>query len=153
MDNQQAKVAYLAGLIDGEGCLDFQKNFNRVYQKFYYSPRIRLTMTGDQDLENIKKLISETGLPFWTEERKRRFDNPKWKDAWSITITGYKRIQPWIEAILPYSIVKKSQWSVLKEYVESRKVTNPDNGYSQTKDYTDQEIMLINKIKLLKQDN
>jgi len=153
MGNQQAKVIYLAGLIDGEGCLDYQRNFNRQYKKFYYSPRMRLTMTGQNDLKEINKLITDTGLPFWVETRVRRFNNPKWRDAWTITVTGYKRIRPWIKAISEYSIVKKSQWENMDKYIKSREITNPKNKYSQTKDYTDYELGLIQEIKELKKDN
>lgn len=148
MDNQQAKVIYLAGLIDGEGCLDYQRNFNKQYKKYYYSPRLRICMTGDDS--RLKELIRESGLPFWTEERTRRFKNPKWRDSWAITITGYKRLSKWVKAIKPYSIVKLKQWENIDNFIKSRHITNPDNGYSKIKDYTEYEMNLINEIRLLK---
>lgn len=149
MDDQQAKAAYLAGIIDGEGCLDFQKS---TYKNgsVYYQPRIRITMVGDEFLEELKELVRELQLPFWVEPRKRTFKNPKWRDAWSINITGMKRVSPWISTLTPYLKLKLPQLDTLRLYIESRKQTNPDNGYSKDKGYTEHELSLVQKIKELK---
>lgn len=146
MDNQQAKFAYLSGLIDGEGCLDFS-TLKRKHYGTYYTPRVRIAMTDFVGAENLKRIIVETGLPYWTEEKKRTTDNPLWSDSWCFTITGYKRVEKWANALAPYSLFKKPQWNTLIRFINSRKITNPDNGYSKTKGYTEHELSLVKLIK------
>ena len=35
---------YLAGLIDGEGCIDWSFNFDKKYNAKYMRPRLRITL-------------------------------------------------------------------------------------------------------------
>lgn len=144
MDNQQAKFAYLAGLIDGEGCLDMpiQRRKNGCIT---YPPRVRISMTCFKTLQELKELIRSTGLPFWTEEKRREPSNPKWSPSWCLYITGIRRVQKWAEMITPYAITKKDKWLLLKEYCTDRLSTNPELGTNCP--YTQKQLEIIAKLR------
>jgi len=70
MDNQQGKIndikiGWIAGLIDGEGCIDFQQSKANYYKKkdrqgldVYYYPRVRISMTHPQTLVELVKELT-----------------------------------------------------------------------------------------------
>ena len=75
---------YLAGLIDGEGCIDVQ--VTKIGVKFYIRPRLRIAMS-DVALE----LLDMCQLNFGGHLSKRdNSHNPNWNNATSWELAGYK---------------------------------------------------------------
>lgn len=99
-------AAYVAGLIDGEGCLEIQKKDTK------YQARIRICMT---DEKMIKWLQESFGGYFET----RKFNNDAWKDAYGWTIKNNIMVKPFIEKICPYLKLKKPQAEIIKEFLKT----------------------------------
>ena len=94
---------YLAGLIDGEGCIDVQvvKGDNG---KFYIRPRVRITMS-DVALD----LLEMCKLNFGGYVYSRTFQKAEWNSASSWELAGYKQACPLLRNIVNHLILKKEQ--------------------------------------------
>lgn len=96
---------YMAGLIDGEGCIDFQY----VYQKppydkgrKYITPRLRITLTtGEFILENLK-------TNFGGSIDVRKFERQEWNSAVTWQIQG-RKVRPFFQNIVNHLYIKKEQ--------------------------------------------
>lgn len=95
---------YLAGLIDGEGCIDVQ--VNKVGDKFYIRPRLRICMTDvAEELLEMCKLNYGGHLC----KRDQKSKNSNWTDATSWELSGYKQACPVLRNIVNHLILKKEQ--------------------------------------------
>jgi len=94
---------YLAGLIDGEGCIDVQ--ITNVNGKSYVIPRLRIGMTlpALEVLEmcknSYKGYISYRKMP----------ENSNWTQAVTWELPGYKQACPVLRNITKSLLIKKEQ--------------------------------------------
>jgi hypothetical protein len=95
---------YLAGLVDGEGCIDLATT--KVGDQFYIQPRMRISMA-----ETAKDLLVMCQQNFGghLESRARKEKNPNWQDVVGWTISGYKQACPLLRNIVNHLILKKEQ--------------------------------------------
>lgn len=106
---------YLAGLIDGEGCLSAWKywNANRTDCAPYsqYSCRVSITNTS---LVLMKWLIQHFGGGFLC----KREATDKHKASYEWRPKGQTNVKRLLLAIAPYLVIKKKQASLLLEFIE-----------------------------------
>lgn len=96
--------AYLAGLIDGEGCISIRKTFQ--YGKDQFKPMVEVGMT---DIEPMKLLKQTFGGSYWPElVRGMNLPITKWR------VTG-SHVIPVLEPLLPYLLAKKKQAQIALE--------------------------------------
>lgn len=95
---------YLAGLVDGEGCIDVQ--ITKIGDKFYVRPRLRISMCT---LAN--ELLEMCQLNFGGHlcNRDHQTKNPHWMNATSWELSGYKQSCPLLRNIVNHLILKKEQ--------------------------------------------
>lgn len=95
---------YLAGLIDGEGCIDVQ--VTKIGEKFYIQPRIRIGMS-----DVAVELLEMCQLNFGGGLQKRELSkkNPTWNNSTSWELPGYKNSCPILRNIVNHLILKKEQ--------------------------------------------
>lgn len=101
---------YVAGLIDGEGCIDLQITYHKDYPgRPYISPRLRVSMA-----EAAKPVLEIFNANFGggLSKRPRKFDNPNWQDAWEWSLHG-KSLRPVLQNLVNHLIVKKEQAKLL----------------------------------------
>lgn len=93
---------YLAGLIDGEGCIDIV--VNKRDDVYYVQPRVRITMTivAEELMDNICN-------NFAGNREYRTTNNPKWQDSITWSASGYNRACTFLRNITNHLIVKKEQ--------------------------------------------
>jgi hypothetical protein len=110
---------YLAGLIDGEGCIDIV--VNKREEQYYIQPRVRITMTvvAEALMDNICN-------NFAGSREYRTTNNPKWQDSITWNASGYNRACTFLRNIVNHLIVKKEQarfalW--LESNLKGRKLT------------------------------
>jgi hypothetical protein len=108
------ELAYLAGIIDGEGCLSMGNVHTGVYTTQIY--------IGNTDARVIEWLYRTFGGSI----ALRPSPNPKHKPLWRWLASG-KNLNVLLQAVLPYLIVKKEQALLLLEYRTS--VTAARRGY------------------------
>lgn len=97
---------YVAGLIDGEGCIDLQVSYHKDYPgRPYIRPRCRMTMS-----EPAKFLLELFNNNFEGDHHilLRSFDNPKWANAYCWGLHG-KKLRPFLQNIVNHLILKKEQ--------------------------------------------
>ena len=93
---------YLAGLIDGEGCIDIV--VNKRDDVYYLQPRVRITMTVV-----AKELMDNICNNFAGNREYRTTNNPKWNDSITWNASGYNRACTFLRNITNHLIVKKEQ--------------------------------------------
>lgn len=95
-------ASYLAGLLDGEGCLDIRKR-----QDKYYVARVRITMVDEEMILWLKN-------SFGGNIHHREFKNSNCRDAYTWTVEG-RQVVPILEKVKPYLRLKKQQAEILLE--------------------------------------
>ena len=97
---------YLAGLLDGEGCLDFQvsKLKSQPHLRFYIRPRVRIALVEScrMLLEFIK---NSHGGYIYTRQR----NNPVHQNACSWELAGYKPSIPLLRNVVNHLEIKHEQ--------------------------------------------
>lgn len=98
---------YIAGLIDGEGCIDMQIGRITVKgnEQFYCRPRLRVTLAGLAGPLVLDQLASNFGGHF----DKTRFGNEKWQPAYTWSLTGKTHLRSFLQNIVNHLIIKKEQ--------------------------------------------
>jgi hypothetical protein len=92
-DLSESKVAWLAGLYEGEGCF-----LTVTVQGGYEQPRAVLNMTDVDVLETVINYLGFGNLYFINKSK----DNSKWKDAHTLVYNGedaaelMKTLLPWL---------------------------------------------------------
>jgi len=95
MDNQQeishTQLAYLGGLIDGEGCVAImlRKRPGRQGTKcFQLTPHISFTNTEKALIDEYVAILQQLGVAHYVDHREARGRN---SESWSVTTRGLKR--------------------------------------------------------------
>lgn len=96
---------YLAGLFDGEGCIDVQRMYPRLGRnRFYVRPRIRMAMA-----ENCRPLLEALHAKFGGGFYHRKAHKKNQQGSWSLEWLSNDEIRRIIDLILPHLIVKAEQ--------------------------------------------
>lgn len=90
---------YLAGLIDGEGCIDVQ-----VTKGVYVRPRLRLGMAA-----NTEFLLDMIQNSLGGYKHRRESKNEQWQDAVTLDFSGYRQACPVLRNIVNSLFLKKEQ--------------------------------------------
>lgn len=106
MGNQQERLAYLAGIIDGEGWVGLTKMVNKGFR-----PCITVHMVGRDWIDHLDEIARASGLPSYCYHMKT-------SSRWGIY--GIKRVKRTIEALDPYLFIKKRQADLLMEFIDLR---------------------------------
>lgn len=96
---------YVAGLIDGEGCIDCQVMYpKRGYSYYNVRPRLRVAMT-----QSAGFLLEQLEAAYGGYISYRRSRVLTQNDSMSWEIAGKQRVTALLEAILPHLVLKKEQ--------------------------------------------
>ena len=133
---KRISVKYLAGLIDGEGCIDWGFNYDKKLNKRYIRPRLRITLTKP-GYEVIDLLVNNFG----GNVEVRIPNNPKWTPSktWYATSTKAVTVLNHVKNSL---IIKKEQAKLAiawEKHFKGRYIT--DN----VKDIMSEEMKLMKK--------
>ena len=99
----EVEKAYLAGIIDGEGCLSVSKEKSpKGEYKILYKAHLKITNTNQKLIQWLEKIIGKCYI-------KTDKGDPKWKLRFSWIMTDRDKMFPLLKEILPYLILKKKQ--------------------------------------------
>jgi len=98
-------LAYIAGIIDGEGCIAIHRSSGG-----YFQGRVHINMTDKEVIDLIQSIY-----PAWMNSYQPRKGKLQWK--WVITC---KRAAKFLEDIYEFLRIKKNQATLVLE-LESRK--------------------------------
>jgi hypothetical protein len=93
---------YLAGLIDGEGCLDLA--MSTVGGKRYIRPRLRIAMTTPG-----KDVLDMCQANFGGHMHTRTPENLKWDTSYTWSLTGYKLTCMFLRNVVNHMYIKQEQ--------------------------------------------
>lgn len=130
-----ASLRYMAGFVDGEGCIGFAKCRSSLY------PQVVVVNTNREILEQFKKRFGGDIRPL-----SKRKSN--WKIAYSWRVNWQKAVS-FIDAIYPYLIIKTAQaelvfaWAAIKEGTSKR--TRFDQDHKDTLDFINSRSKWLNK--------
>lgn len=101
---------YLAGLIDGEACIDVQlgkyETSQHVRNWYYIRPRVRVCMA-----DSAKGLLETMNVNHGgsLHSRAKQQVNPKWQSSTSWELVGYKAVCPFLRNIVNHLVLKREQ--------------------------------------------
>ena len=93
---------YLAGLVDGEGCIDVQ--VTKVNDKHYVRPRVRIAMANNARYL-LEMIHNSNGGCLCNRESK----NEKWQSSTSWELVGYSKVCMFLRNIVNSLFLKKEQ--------------------------------------------
>lgn len=104
----KAKCIYLAGILDGEGCITVSAGKRKTCVN--YNPLICVQNTS-------KQLIDWLQLTFGGQVYLSKKETAKTRTAWMWRITKKRNIESLLLSVLPYLLVKKNQAKLLLNFV------------------------------------
>jgi hypothetical protein len=109
VDLSETQAAYLAGLLDGEGCFTFLrqgvgKGHSRAATVY---PQVILSMTHEPTVAWVAELL---GYRYYDRSGGKR--GPRWNIAYRFAIYG-RKAQELCKALMPYLITKRVHAEVL----------------------------------------
>ncbi len=111
-DITDVQLAWIAGIIDGEGCLSIAEKYGLLYVRVY---------ACNTDKLMIDTLVSLTALGH-VYLRKRGGNH---KPLWDWFITSNRDILDFLVKVLPYLVVKKSRAKMCIEFCRIKLSDNP----------------------------
>lgn len=124
MDNQQATpetdLAWLAGIIDGEGHLGvgWSRPKGGKEGAGRFTVRFSISNTGASVIDKTARILDDLKITFGIMERKA--PTPNYDVLWELRIYKMAHIDQLIPKLLPYLTVKKARASLLHRFVNSR---------------------------------
>ena len=145
--NQQERllfeIAWLVGIIEGEGCIGVCNNVSGKYR--VHSPRISITNSDIELINACVVILKSLGLAYHVGRKTRQ---KEFRNCWNITIMGHKRVKRFLEATLPFMLgEKRRQAEIILEFTNSR--LNTCKGTNQ-KAYTQAELQMLEELKRVK---
>jgi hypothetical protein len=105
---------YLAGFIDGEGCVRLTRDHFAGWNP-QYGARVQVCNTNRTVLEDLRKAFG--GI--LTNHPRRNSD---WKDSYQLVWTG-RRVEPLLLAVKPYLLIKQRHARIVMRFIDHRKKT------------------------------
>ena len=123
MDNPQAKseeLAWLAGILDGEGSFLFLDNGHKgSYKGKNVVPVIYITNTCGEIIDYSVSIMTKIGFNprVYTKQYRAK---ETWRPAFRIDVNKYSHMAMLIEAILPYLRSKGGQARLMMRFLKAR---------------------------------
>lgn len=110
--SREVDLAWLAGIIDGEGNLDFSVQGKPCGdgRKDYLCPKVRITNTDMRMIRKISEIyVNENVVFFYAINAVNRYKNkkPTWKNQMEITISAQNSVKKLLSMVLPYLVNKQ----------------------------------------------
>jgi hypothetical protein len=98
----------MAGLVDGEGCIDMQGSVDKRDGTYYCRPRLRMTLSGRPGEILIPVFIANFGGTM-DDKNGRPWDNPNWLQPHTWCLTGKQHLRPFLQNIVNHLVIKREQ--------------------------------------------
>ena len=106
------ELGYLAGMIDGEGCINYYKSKSKSSKIGYtFVARLFITNTNLECLLYLQRLFGFGALRERTKQARR-------KKSWNLDFAP-RETRVILEAVQPYLIIKKQQAQLMIEFLKS----------------------------------
>ncbi len=135
------ELAWLAGMIDGEGSVTIFKHQEKGGQ-IKLCPTIIITNTHEETIATCLNILDRLGTSFHVFERKPK--NPKkHKKSIQISTRNMRYIKIVLQAVLPYLVTKKAQAQMTLRYV-TKNLERRETGKNR---YDEEDFALQSKVQ------
>lgn len=111
----ETEKAYLAGLIDGEGCIFISKYRGKNNVSPVYNLRVIVAMSEKEILEDMQKITGAGRVHYNPTVSKKR---ENWSEMWQWITTATADVKALLDAIYPYLRIKKSQADTALQFIQ-----------------------------------
>lgn len=143
--NIEIKLAWLAGLWDGEGTITVF-NTKREDGTNKLCPSLVLVNTSESIIAESVKILDEIGVSMHLFKRKP--ERKEWKEAYQLTTRNMTSIKKLLETLMPYLIGKKAQAELTLRFINLR-LNQRENGGWMKCQYSEEEQSLCDQLKAL----
>ena len=152
----ETEKAYMAGIIDGEGCIyiDKYKDKRNHTGNYQYVLRVKVAMTCKKTIKYLYDIVSTEFKCYMNIAQGKKFEDPKMKQAYIFCCNSGGGIK-FLQSIYPYLVTKKKRAKLGIEYGETifdnRVIGRKGNflaipkGILETKERIHQEIRFFNQ--------
>lgn len=144
--SREVDIAWLAGIIDGEGNLHAlvqEKKSGANNRLKFLCPKVRITNTDVRMIRRISEIYVREGLTFfYALNRVSRYKNRKdtWRDQLEITIGSQAGVAKVLRLVMPYLVNKRMYASIFLELIEWIQLQPKRGRMSRSKEsYADDE--------------
>lgn len=123
--SREGDIAWLAGIIDGEGNLQATVQEkpcgSNGAKRPYFEPKLRITNTDVRMIKKISEIYVGEGLVFfYAMNHVSRYKNrmPTWKDQLEITIGSKNSIAKALHLLIPYLVNKQRYAELMLDAIE-----------------------------------
>lgn len=100
----ETEKAYLAGIIDADGCIRLNRRFNNKSHQPVYAAYVHIFTTSPA----LTKWL-ESRFPGKCKVREENRKSPNWRTGWLWELSGNRRVMAFCREIAPYLIIKREQ--------------------------------------------
>jgi LAGLIDADG-like domain len=131
-----ADVAWLAGIIDGEGCLTSKRNSQRGL-----SCVITIESVSEAMVQKVLQILRDCGIAFCTEAplMRERSTRPSYR----VRVQRKEAAFALCNLVLPYSVVKRPELLLIQQFLAK---ASPVTYYRAT----DEDLQIPSRLKELK---
>lgn len=148
MANQQETTAYIAGILDGEGCihLSIQTRRGPLSQGVLHHI-IQIANTSRPLVDFLTKWFDEQHISYhvhWT--------TPKGKNQKiyaQIRVTRFHGIKKFLTLVMPFLVIKGEQAKLMLEFTERRLALMEEGGKKLWLSYTERDFQIMERLKEL----
>lgn len=115
--SKEVKFSFLRGLYDTDGYLGFYRrhgNYSEWKKTYHYYPRITLTNTDKKLIKQVKNILDNLEIEFYSRETQNNKD--KQKNKAYVTTAGESRLIDFMDKIGFKNSVKLTRYKVWKKY-------------------------------------
>jgi len=143
ISRKDLRLAWLAGLIDGEGCITaYIEKSNKNKTRKILDCRIKVTNTDMRILKRISEIYVENKIGFYFAIISLTFRSLE------IIVSGKGRIRKLIALILPYLVGKRKQAMLLLELYNYRETFGYNGSVNRQHIFSDKKLLdLVSEIK------
>ena len=128
-------LAWLSGIIDGEGCITAHQNSIRSL-----GFRVTVESVSPVMFEKVTNILQQCAV-------EHRTEGPMWRERSTrpsrrVRVDKKQAVQRLCELILPYSVVKRAELLLIKSYLDKAVMTY----YSAT----EEDLMILARLRELK---
>ena len=149
MGNQQERLSWLAGFIDGDGTMSYGR-----YLTDRIRPGIGIVNTHVKTLPVVTALLDEVGIAYYVKWSEYKTGDGQLRSVWRLNVDGLKRVKRLLELILPYLVTKSEQGRLLYEYCKSRLDISRggDPKLMHRRTYSEYEVSLIKQLTAVREN-
>lgn len=141
----QCELAYLAGIIDGEGTITLERTGNRRMNGVMgLSPKVIITNTNEDLIQHCLNLFIRAGINPHVKSQDKNYGLRK-KPCYWITVQGLSKCKKILSVLRQHLTAKYSQALLILEFIEIRGESESAKG----KPYGYRELGILDKIRAL----